>query len=111
MNICDRIKERRIELGLTQKELANRMGFKTKSSISKAETIEVNPTADRIREFAKALETTPAYLMGWEDSKGNPIRKAPISDEAKEMLELYNQATPEVQRLVRYALGLAEQDT
>lgn len=108
MDICDRIKERRIELGLTQKELADRMGFKTKSSISKAETIEVNPTADRIREFAKALETTPAYLMGWEDSKGNPIEKAPKSDEAKEMLRLYSQATPEVQRLVRYALGLTD---
>ena len=70
MNICERIKHRRIELGLTQKELADRMGFKTKSSISKAETIEVNPTADRVREFAKALECTPAYLMGWEDEEG-----------------------------------------
>ena len=67
MTIGERIKLRRNELGLTQTELAKRMGLTSKTTICKAETIEFNPTMDRVKEFAKALETTPAYLMGWED--------------------------------------------
>jgi repressor LexA len=67
MTIGDRIRERRKELGLTQGDLAKRMGYKTKSAICKAETVEFNPTTDRVIEFSKALETTPAYLMGWEE--------------------------------------------
>lgn len=68
MTIGDRIRERRKELGLTQGDLAKRMGYKTKSAICKAETVEFNPTTDRVSEFAKALETTSAYLMGWEET-------------------------------------------
>lgn len=68
MTIGERIKIRRKELGLTQTELAERMGLTSKTTICKAETKDFNPTMDRVKEFAKALDTTPSYLMGWTDS-------------------------------------------
>ena len=65
-----RIRNKRIELELTQEELAKRMGYKSKAAICKVERGDDNITTDRIRAFAKALECTPAYLMGWEDEEG-----------------------------------------
>ena len=63
----ERIRKRREELGLTQTELATRLGYKSKVSVSHAESDRDDMTTTRIRKYAKALETTPAYLMGWED--------------------------------------------
>lgn len=68
MTIGNRIKLRRQELGLTQTELAHRLGLKSKVSISTVENDKEDLTTDRIKKFADALETTPAYLMGWEET-------------------------------------------
>lgn len=69
MTIGERIKERRIELGLTQMELSQKMGYKNKSAICNVEKRGDNITSDRIEKLAAALECTPGYLMGWEDSE------------------------------------------
>jgi transcriptional regulator with XRE-family HTH domain len=68
MTIGSRIKQRRLALGLTQSELAQRLGLKSKVSISTVENDKEDLTTDRIRKFAEALDTTPAYLMGWEET-------------------------------------------
>lgn len=68
MTIGDRIRTRREELGLTQKELAERLGYKTKSSITKIEAGDNNLPITKVAKIAKALEVTESYLMGWEDS-------------------------------------------
>lgn len=68
MTIGERIKQRRIELGLTQTELAHRLGNKSRTSVCTVETNKEDLTTDRIRKYAEALETTPAYLMGWEET-------------------------------------------
>lgn len=67
MTIGDRIRTRREELGLTQKELAERLGYKTKSSITKIEAGDNNLPITKVAKIAKALEVTESYLMGWED--------------------------------------------
>jgi len=65
MSIGSKVKERRKELGLTQEELANRLKT-TKQTIYKYENeIVTNLPSDRIEQLAKALDTTPQYLMGW----------------------------------------------
>ena len=43
------------------------MGYKDKSSISKIENGKADIPQSKIAAFADALETTPAYLMGWEE--------------------------------------------
>lgn len=66
MSIGDRIRNRRIELQLTQQDLADRMGYLSKAAICKAEKNADNMTSTRLSQFAKALNTTESYLMGWE---------------------------------------------
>lgn len=63
-SIYERIKQRRNELGLTVEELANKMGYKDKSSISKIENGKADIPTSKVVAFAKALETTTAYLLG-----------------------------------------------
>lgn len=60
-----RVKSRREELGITQDELAHKIGYKNRSTVSgiEAGTRTVNP--EYINALASALETTPSYLMGW----------------------------------------------
>lgn len=66
--IGDRIKQRRLQLGLKQQELADKLGYTSKSTIAKIET-NVNDIAARtVTNFANALDTTEAYLMGWTDN-------------------------------------------
>lgn len=67
LGIGKRIKKRRTELGLTQGELAERMGYKSKAAICKVENGEDNITSDRVSKFAEALGCSPAYLMGWQE--------------------------------------------
>lgn len=67
------IKSRRLELSMTQKELADKTGYKTKGAISKIEQGERDLSQSQIAIFAKALKTTPQYLMGWQDESGKPI--------------------------------------
>lgn len=73
--LYDRIKSRRTELGLTVEELAHKMGYKDKSSISKIENGKADIPQSKIAAFADALKTTPAYLMGWEEQ---PAPASPI---------------------------------
>lgn len=63
-SIYERIKQRRNELGLTVEELANKMGYKDKSSISKIENGKADIPTSKVVAFARALETTTAYLLG-----------------------------------------------
>lgn len=64
MNVGERIKQRRLELGLSQDELAKKVGYKSRSSINKIELSRDLPLR-KVELMAKALDTTPAYLMGW----------------------------------------------
>ena len=65
--IGERIKSRREELNLSQDELAKKLGYKSRSSINKIEMDSRNLTQSKIKAIADALETTPTYIMGWED--------------------------------------------
>ena len=59
-----RILQRRLELGLSQEELAQRMGYRSKSSITKLEKGINDLPQSKVEELAQALETTPAALLG-----------------------------------------------
>lgn len=70
MQIGDRIKARRLELGLTQDELAKKLGYRSRSTINKIEMNINDITQPKIIEFANALDTTVQYLMGFEPESG-----------------------------------------
>lgn len=68
-NIGKNIMEARKRAGLTQEELASRVGYKTKSAINKIEMGTRDLPQRKIVQFAKALDTSPAALMGWIDEE------------------------------------------
>lgn len=85
--IYRRIRERRLELGLTVEDLAKKMGYKDKSSISKIENGKADIPQSKVMAFARALETTTAYLMGIDEEKERtpslpagaiPVRPGPM---------------------------------
>lgn len=76
--IGNRIRKRREELGLSQDELGKRIGYKSRSSINKIELGHRNLTQSKIKAIADALETTPSYIMGWDDN--NPQLDALIEE-------------------------------
>ena len=107
MAIGERIKQRRLELGLSQEELANRLGNKSRASVSTVENNKEDLTTDRIRKYAEALETTPAYLMGWDDAEEHPIINEATPEEISKALDVYEKyknATPEVQQAIELLL-------
>ena len=67
MNLYQNIRTRRIEIGMTQEELAEKLGYCGRSMITKIEAGKVDLTQSRILAFAKALDMDPGDLMGWED--------------------------------------------
>lgn len=70
--LSERIKERRLALGLSQDILASRLCYASRSTIAKIEGGTISLTQPRIEDFAKILMVTPTYLMGWsDDPNGN----------------------------------------
>ncbi len=109
-NLHNRAKKRRLELRLSQEEVANRMGLKSRSSIY---TIEAGRpiTQKIIVRLAKALETTPSYLMGWEEEQ-KPI----VPKRYEDHLEKWNDefayeefSEEELDELIKYAKFLIMQ--
>ena len=69
MSIGNRIKIRREELGMTQDELAQRLGYKSRSSVNKIELNQRNLPQAQIKAIANILDTTPSYIMGWDEEE------------------------------------------
>ena len=67
MRIGERIKQRRLELGYTADALAKLLN-KNRATIYRYENGDIeNMPIDVLEPLAKALNTTPAYLMGWQE--------------------------------------------
>lgn len=69
MTIGEKVKLKREELNFSQEELAEKMGYKSKTSIHKIEVGITDLPLSKVKELASVLNTTPAFLMGWEDKK------------------------------------------
>jgi len=86
MNIGERVKHLREQKGMTQEELAIKLGYKSKSSVAHIENGRDIPRS-MVVSLADILGTTPAYLMGWEDKEIAPI-KCDRSDVIKRINDL-----------------------
>ena len=100
--MAQRIKELRQERGMTLEQVADIVGV-GKSTVRKWETgMIANMRRDKIAALAKALGTTPAYLMGWkeyDDSKKSPDKQE-LTEGEKALLELFRKVPKEKQELV-----------
>lgn len=113
--MAQRIKALRQEKGLTLEQVADVVGV-GKSTVRKWETgMIANMKRDKIADLARALGTTPAYLMGWdeetEEKKDSPTEPV-LSEGEKALLALFNRVPEDQQQLVlqmiRAALGSRE---
>lgn len=68
MTIGERIREKRKKKEYTLEQLADEIGV-TKSTILKYENGSIAIPSDKIEKIAKSLDTSPVYLMGWEEEK------------------------------------------
>lgn len=67
LQLYKNIKNKRLEMGISQEELARRTGYTNRSSIAKIESGKVDLSQTKIMQFAEALDTTPSDLMGWDE--------------------------------------------
>ena len=66
--IGERIKTRRLQLGYSQEYLAKLLGYKSQVAISRIESGQRDFPRAKVEAFAKALDTTTDYIMGFENS-------------------------------------------
>ena len=81
MTIADRIRNRRLELGLSVDDLAKLLN-KNRATVYRYESNFIKSySADVMESLAKALDTTPAYFYGYDDDHVPelPSVKSPIS--------------------------------
>ena len=67
MTTGERMKQRRKEIGFSAEKVAERLGV-SPATIYRYEKGDIEKVpVDSLAELAKILQTTPAYLMGWEE--------------------------------------------
>ena len=123
MTVGERIKNIREAKGLSQEELAQKMGLKGKSSVCKIERAGDNISTMSIKRYAKALNTSVARLMGWADNDDTNDYLVEIEEQGMKIiveeqkklgtaglalrLALYNMNKSEIQKLYDVAKIMA----
>lgn len=100
--MAQRIKELRQQRGLTLEQVATIVGV-GKSTVRKWETgMIANMKRDKIASLAMALGTTPAYLMGWEETE--ETKEIPgeivLTEDEKMLLNLFRRVPEQNQAMV-----------
>lgn len=72
MTLGERIRERRLEVGMTQSDLARALGYTDRSSIAKIESGENGVSVSTLNTFAEVLQVQPEWLAGWSDTAVTP---------------------------------------
>ena len=105
-----RIKELRKKLGLSADQLAEKVG-KNRATIFRYENGDIeNMSPDVIPAIAEALGTTPAVLMGWDQSSPEDAPSEDI-EKAMQFYERYKKAIPQVQNVIRTLLESDQSDS
>ena len=100
MTVGEKIKEVRELKGMSQEELAKKMGYKDRSSISKIEKDnDDNISLNTVQKAADALGCSPLYLMGWDDDSSIEVEKQ-RSERLDKFVELYSQLNENDQNLI-----------
>ena len=113
MRIGERIKQRRLELGYTADALAKLLN-KNRATIYRYENGDIeNMPIDVLEPLAKALNTTPAYLMGWQEphqqNKSTQTEGYYVDPETAEFAE-YLRTRPEARLLFSASRGISKED-
>lgn len=105
MNVKDIIRERRMILGLTMKEVADKVGV-SEATISRWESGEIaNMRRGAIFSLSKALNISPNEIMGWDPAPAPvPPTPAPLSKAEQSHIEKYRAITDEHRNTIDHQL-------
>jgi transcriptional regulator with XRE-family HTH domain len=104
MELYKNIRSRRIALKMTQQELAQKLGYKSTSTIAKIESGENDIPQAKIAAFASALDTTPAELMGINNAA--PVQNLPENT----VTCMISKGKPQLEKLIKKLDSLSEKD-
>ena len=112
MELADRVRLRREELGLSQEDLAFRMGYSSRTSINKIEN--GRPCSQKIiARLAEALTVSIPYLMGWEEEeeKSTTPEDDGLSEKRKALID-FARTVPEdkAEMILRVIQSIVEAD-
>lgn len=107
LNLSARIRLRREQLGLTLEQVGDIVGV-GKSTVRKWETGAIaNMRRDKISGLARALRTSPAFLMGWTDDPSDEAADPDFQDPLTQKIsDLSNDMTDEEKRQLLLAARL-----
>lgn len=91
MQIYEKLKKRRLDMGLTLEQVADHCGVNS-STVARWESGEIeNMRRDKIEKYAQALQVSPAVIMGWD------VRPAAsnLSKEERELVAAMRGIDPE----------------
>ena len=86
VDFSKKLKELRMQAGITQKELAERLGV-TKSVVSYYELSERNPSPEVLIKLAGIFHVTTDYLLGIEKKSESLLDISGLSDADIELLQ------------------------
>lgn len=99
MSIGKRIKERRLEMNLSQRDLAAKLGYSDHTTLTRIEADKIDLPQSRIKQLSSILNVSVGYLMGWEEE---PEEAGVLA--AKVLGDI------QVRRLVENYLSLSQED-
>lgn len=127
MTIADRIRNKRLELGWNQEDLAKRMGYKDKTSVSKLESSGDNISLKKISRAAEALnadvaeflgvyerETVPdhikRYIQILDNNKIKELMLESLTDFELSLIDAYRDVSDDTKNAICAILGLQKED-
>lgn len=101
-----RIKECRMKMGMTQEELAEQL-FTKKSTVSAYENDKIDIKVSVLRDIAKVLSTTVAYLVDGEENGLSPeVMQVAMMLQGMQSEELRKAAMEQVKILAGVSFGV-----
>lgn len=97
---------------MTQSDLAKKLGYTDRASVSRVEAGQIDLPQSRITKFAEALRVSPSYIMGWEDEdKKNPATTDGMSENRMKLMR-FLETVPEdkAEMLLKVMKSILEAD-
>ena len=101
--IGKKIRERRLELGMTQEQLAHKLGYKDKTAINKIELEKNDVNQTKLVKIAEALDVPPTFFI--EDVVHEPHTDSVLMAYAKKLAEMSPDLQDNVMKYIDFLLN------
>lgn len=111
MTVGERIRDRRKQLGFSAEYIASKLDC-SPATVYRYENgyIEKVPTST-VATIADILDTTPAYLMGWEDINAEQLTDGELSEVKRSLIQFALSLTDEQAALALRVLRSIAEDS